>query len=154
MQSILNMLGGVQVGRQIWTIVRMQCEKCYDRGLLYNCCLSMGKGITNPVVGGRMRDEGVTSALVSVWCSVQTANIHSTVTLGMTLFFVIINNHHRTTALESYSVPVTVFCGVHIFIYFLFTKAQWDRYSYFLNFTDGETERKMKLIYTESRWQG
>ena len=60
----------------------------------------MGKGITNPVVGGRMRDEGVTSALVSVWCSVQTANIHSTVTLGMTLFFVIINNHHRTTALE------------------------------------------------------
>ena len=31
-----------------------------------NRYLSMGKGVTNPLVGGRMRDEGVTSAVVSV----------------------------------------------------------------------------------------
>ena len=49
----------------------MQCEKCYNRGLLYNRCPSMGKGVTNPVVGGRMRDEGVTSALV---CLVFSSN--------------------------------------------------------------------------------
>ena len=95
----------------------MQCEKCYNRGLLYNRCPSMGKGVTNPVVGGRMRDEGVTSALVSVWCSVQIANIHSTVTLCMTLFFVIINNHHGTSALECYSAPATKYIYIYIYLY-------------------------------------